>query len=284
MTTAPRKPFWLYPNLLSLDAPLVAITWLYIFGETWRLGYHPVEIYIALGLVVWSIYVFDRLLDSSLLEGQPERLEARHRFHRRHRKLLGVGMGLALISALTLVMTRIPMGIFNYMTMGTILVAGYVGLSLLSSRDHKEVALTKNLMAGLTFAFGTALCAHLFRLDQDVEDMLLSPEFISFAMLCILNISAIDLWEHSKRSEDEEVKVADELTLMLPLALLGIAELIFAIRCTSTSPFHYAILTGVALLFLLNHRRSAFSMDALRVLADLTLIAPLLVFKATMET
>jgi len=55
----PRKPLWLLPNLLSLDAPLVAIAWLYVFAQTWRLGYLPWESYLVLGLAVWAIYIAD---------------------------------------------------------------------------------------------------------------------------------------------------------------------------------------------------------------------------------
>ena len=49
-------------------------------------------------------------------------------------------------------------------------------------------------------------------------------------------------------------------------------------------PFYYAILTGVALLYMLNRRRSQFSLDALRVLADVTLLVPVLVFHAASQT
>lgn len=48
----------------------------------------------------------------------------------------------------------------------------------------------------------------------------------------------------------------------------------------SSRPFFYAILTGAALLYLLNRRRAMFSLRALRVLADAALIVPVLVFLA----
>src|SRR6478735_4737668 len=85
--SAHRKPWWLIPNLLSLDAPLVAVTWLYVFAKTWRVDYLPWAAYISLGLVVWVIYVTDRLLDASLGGSASEKLETRHEFHRKHRRL-----------------------------------------------------------------------------------------------------------------------------------------------------------------------------------------------------
>ena len=101
-------------------------------------------------------------------------------------------------------------------------------------------------------------------------------------MLCILNISAIDLWEHAHRSSDPEIKASDELALTLPLLILGLASLIFALKDheLTTRPFFYAILTGAALLHVLNRTRSRFSMDSLRVLADVALLVPFLVFLA----
>ena len=45
-----------------------------------------------------------------------------------------------------------------------------------------------------------------------------------------------------------------------------------------------AILCGVALMYLLNRNRSRFSMDALRVLADVSLLAPVLVFHVASQT
>jgi uncharacterized membrane protein YsdA (DUF1294 family) len=144
----------------------------------------------------------------------------------------------------------------------------------------------KNLLAGLTFAFGTALAANVYRYEYDIFDMLGSREFISFAVLCALNISAIDLWEHAARSADREIKASDELTLTLPLTLLGAASLVYAIQDTehNTRPFFYAILCGAGLLYTLNRIRSRFNMEALRVLADVALLIPVLVFAASSPT
>lgn len=277
-----RKPLWLLPNLLSLDAPLVAVAWLYVFSKTWRLGYLPWAAYLTLGLAVWVIYVVDRLLDASMLAGSPEQLEARHEFHRRFQKSFRVAVALALITAVALVVTGMPMAIYKHLLLGGVLVAGFFGLSMLSSQEGDEVPHTKNILAGLTFAFGTAMTAHVYRSAFGLDDMLYSPQFICFAILCILNISAIDLWEHAARTSDREIKASDELALTLPLTLLGVAAIFFAMveEQVAARPFFYAILTAAALLHALNRTRARFSMDALRVLADVALLVPVLVFIA----
>jgi hypothetical protein len=101
-------------------------------------------------------------------------------------------------------------------------------------------------------------------------------------VLCILNIFAIDLWEDAGRSSDPETKAGDELALTLPLTLLGAASLVFALKDPdlTTRPFFYAILTGAALLQILNRSRARFQMDTLRVLADVAMLVPFVVFLA----
>ena len=280
MPAEDRKPLWLYPNLLSLDAPLVAVAWLQVFAKTWRLGYHPWEAYLCLGLAVWAIYVGDRLLDVSLLGGPGVKLEARHEFHNRHRKAFGIAVAAALVCAVVLVVMRMPMTIYKHLLLGGVLVGGFFGLSMLSSQEADDVPYSKNILAGVTFAFGTAMTAHVYRWEYGLYDLLISHEFICFAVLCVMNISAIDLWEHAARSSDEEIKASDELALTLPLTLLGAASLAFALQEVTTRPFFYAIMTGAALLYVLNRSRGRFSMDALRVLADVALLIPVLVFWA----
>lgn len=282
MVAAQHKPIWLYPNLLSLDAPLVAVAWLHIFAKTWRLGYLPWEASAVLGLGVWAVYAADRLLDASMLGAMPGALHARHRFHRAHQKTFGLGVGVALLVALVLVCTKMPMTIYKHLLLGGVMVGGFFGLSMLASQETSKVPVTKNVLAGVTFAFGTAMMAHIYRWEYAIFDMLMSREFKCFAALCILNICAIDVWEHASRSADPETRASDELALTLPLTLLGGAALLFALLDDqqSSRPFFYAILTGAALLYVLNRARARFSMDALRVLADVALLVPALVFWA----
>lgn len=277
-----RKPLWLFPNLLSLDAPLVAVAWLYIFAKTWRADYHPWEAYVSLGLAVWVIYVADRLLDVSILGTGSGKLEARHEFHRRHRKFFTIGAGLAALTALVLVVSYMSYAIYHYILIGGVVVAGFFGLSMLSSQDSEEIPHAKNILAGTGFAFGTAMMAHVYLPELGIYRLLGSREFMCFAVLCVLNISAIDLWEHASRSSDVEIKASDELALTLPLTLLGAAALVFAVldHEMATRPFFYAILTGAALLQILNRTRARYSMDAMRVLADVAMLLPVFVYWA----
>ena len=279
VTPAPPKPFWLLPNLLSLDAPLVAVVWLCLFAKTWGVSYHPGHSYVVLALGVWVLYVADRLLDSAL-HGDSARCQARHEFHRKHWRMFAVGAGLAAVTALATVLMKSPMAIFSYLIVEGILVVGFFAFATFTSSAVEDIPYAKNILGGAAFAYGTAMVAHVYLYDRGIRDLLFSREFQAFAVLCILNISAIDLWEHASRNPDPEVQATDELSLTLPLTLLAAASLFFALRAEqhSSRPFFYAILTGAALLYILNRIRARFSMDALRVLADLALVAPALVF------
>ena len=132
-----RKPFWLIPNLLSLDAPLVAVAWLYMFAKTWRVQYLPWVAYISLGLMVWLIYVVDRLLDASMGGSSSEKLEARHEFHREHRRAFTILAGIAGVVALVLVITGMPVTIYGYAIIGLIMVIGGIMALWMTYRRKK---------------------------------------------------------------------------------------------------------------------------------------------------
>ncbi|MFZ9941757.1 MAG: hypothetical protein ACO3F7_06360 [Luteolibacter sp.] len=277
-----RKPLWLLPNLLSLDAPLVAIAWLHVFVKTWRLGYMPWEAYLVLGLTVWAVYIADRLLDVSILGSNSPKLSIRHQFHQQHRKFFTTALVISSCIVVALVISRMPMSIYVKFLLGGLLVAGFFGLSMLASQDEQEIPHAKNIIAGFGFAFGTAMFAQLYRTGFDLWEMIGSREFLSFAALCVLNISAIDIWEHANRSPDRETKASDELSLTLPLTILAATALASALidRSEANRPFFYSILTGTALLYMLNRMRPNLSMDSMRVLADVAMLAPVLLFMA----
>src|SRR5580693_4601800 len=79
---------WLWPNLLSLDAPIVALLWQILFARCFhaRVGFLPS---LLLVLAVWLIYAADRTLDA--LRGVTWSGTAalpRHEFYRRHWRAL----------------------------------------------------------------------------------------------------------------------------------------------------------------------------------------------------
>jgi len=98
----------LFPSLLCLDAPFVALGWalclLADLGESGRSNYGPVAA--ALFLSLWLIYLFDRLYDVARSE-KGAALARRHEWARGHRPLLGGLFGVALFSFLLVVLPRL---------------------------------------------------------------------------------------------------------------------------------------------------------------------------------
>ncbi len=284
MPESRRTPLWLWPNLLSLDAPAVALAWFFMFERTWRM-YVPWNAALALGLAVWGLYVLDRIIDLKLLPEGDSRLGLRHGFHRRWLPWAGwLALG-ALLASAGLAGFTMPREIVHYGKIVLVMVVAFFVLTVFSSQE-REIPVFRNIVAGITFGYGTAMAVHvyvfLYEPTQSPLVLLITPEMIAFAFLCVLNISAIHFWENSRRTADPERGAENDLSLTLPLTVLGAACLVFAFRDpnSTTRPFFYAVLISTALLYVLNRQREKFSLDALRVLADVAMIAPLPVFYA----
>ncbi len=280
--TRERTPLWLYPGLLSLDAPLVAVAWLHVFANIWRVNYLPWMAYLALGLAVWVIHVANRLQTARRFGGEGP--GARHRFHARHAPVfLGAGL-LAVLALLVLVLTQLPVSVFGYLPVGVVLVAGFLVISRLHGGLADDSGFGRTILAGAALAYGTAMMAHLFLPGMGKHDLVRSREFLTFAVLCVLYLRATDFWEKSaaRAGTGGADDVPGDLAITLPVLLLGVAALVFAITSHhhSVRPFYYAILTGAALIHVINRNCREFSSGQLRLLADGAMLAPAVIFHA----
>lgn len=139
-----RIPWWLWPNVLSLDAPLVAVLCQAALARAHKVALLP-SVYGALFLTVWLIYVVDRVLDGFSME-KAERLSPRHAFYRRHRRLfLLLLIPAGVFTLLWLALAEIPAGIFwRGLALGFI-----VALYLLhfAARGHRTIYMIGNVAA-----------------------------------------------------------------------------------------------------------------------------------------
>lgn len=81
-------PWWLWLNVLSLDAPFVAVLWQAALAHCYRVQLLP-GARITLFLAVWLIYMVDRVLDS-FAPAVSGRFSARHAFYRRNRRVFSL--------------------------------------------------------------------------------------------------------------------------------------------------------------------------------------------------
>ncbi len=308
-----KPPFWLLPNLLSLDAPVVAIVWMWMLAHSMRVTYVDAASFILLPAAVWVVYVADRIRDVKRgmhpIKGE---MPWRHSFHWKYRVPLLLFMALFVIIALYASVVYLPVAVCSAGVVGCVLVLIYGFISRFQITG--QVPFGKNLVAGLIFGFGVAVpvVVHsgvmkltlidivdgyqrglavgswfqgflggmiplLLMCIEGVVGVLMHPMVLFMGLLFFLNITAIDLWESSRRTEDVDSKATHEATLAIGLiALVALVAFWAAFQADDWSrPFCYAVMMSAALLQLINRKRSKFSVDALRVLADLALLAPL---------
>ena len=104
---AQRVPWWLWLNVLSLDAPLVAVLWQAALARCYKIHLLP-GCHLVLFIAVWLIYMLDRTLDS-FSRVATTKLRTRHAFYRRNRWIF-LALVLPVATALTvgLALTAIP--------------------------------------------------------------------------------------------------------------------------------------------------------------------------------
>lgn len=302
-----RTPYWLLPNLLSLDAPLVAVAWMWMLAQALRVEYiHPAA-WFVLPASIWCVYVMDRLLDG-WVHPTLRKSSVRHEFHWRWRwpllALVVVVGGNCLYQALYV----LPRSMFSAGLVAILLSVIYFSCAYLQGR---EVPFVKNLLAGMIFAMGVGIpvnAANASLLVTDFNEVLYAlqntglrdaawnfggmvisslvviflqcREMLIFGLLCMMNITAIDLWERAEAASDEETAYGHEATLTFGLIVLAGGALVFAAMYADeySKPFYYAVMVAAAVLQGVNHYRDRFSPNAQRVLADVALLVPLPVF------
>ena len=245
--------FWLWPNLLSLDAPVVALLWQILFARCFHAKLEVLPS-VLLVLAVWLIYAADRTIDSlrgdawTGLDARP-----RHRFYRRYWKALlplwvaGLTAGMALAWRLT------PELFYGGIALGGAVVLYFALLHLGIFERTKEAAVA------VLFALGASLSAWSnVRTASDVEAIIL------FSALCWINCVAIEHWESPAQPRFSIASAA---------AFVGLAAVLLL---SSQRPVIGGAVTASAVCFmLLDSARRHFSRDALRVLADVALLSPL---------
>ena len=271
-------PYWLIPNLISLDAPIVALVWAWIFSETWRVQWVDQKVFYVLPSIVWMIYILDRFIDNHTSKGERAKFSSRHAYHHEHwGKLKLLLFSLGGFSAAMILM--LPKGIFWHVIPIIVLVCVYFFIALFEGQGSARSNLFKNTIAGYTFSYGVAMGIYFFRPSVYSIELIWNKEMFLFGVLCICNITAIDFWEASRASKEREIKGYYEFMLTVPLFLLVTGSLCLAVVGDNYArPFYITVMLSAGLLQLVNRYRSRFSLDALRALDDAALIAPAPVF------
>ncbi|MDQ2773438.1 MAG: hypothetical protein M3Y57_00700 [Acidobacteriota bacterium] len=271
VTPFPHRGAWLFFNLLSLDAPSVAVAWQLLFAKSMHIPVTPAAV-LALAVAVWLIYAADRLLD--VFRAPVPLPTRRHQFHRAH----GQTLLLASVAALCLLFALCPFlrpAVIGYGAALSGIVALYFCVIHLLPVAAQQWC-PKELAVGIVFAIGTCL-APWTRLANPLQ--FVAPACL-FAALCCLNCVAIEAWEwhrYGARSSSRPHAVTLWLSQRLRPLFTFIALMATLLFFTVGAHLLFAAIGLSSLAFLwLEKEQHRIPADLLRVLADLPLLSPLL--------
>lgn len=170
------RNFGAWLHLLSLDAPLVGALWQLLFARALRVHLAPV-VTLVTSLVIWLIYVGDRILDSyQQQEGAEEAL--RHRFYRAHRiAFLPVFFTVLLVTS-WMACAYLGSKTWRDGLMLAAIVGGYFTVVHVL-RDRARKWFPKEIAVAILFAAGTLM-------PVDVQIQQLHPRFLLTFLLFLL--------------------------------------------------------------------------------------------------
>jgi hypothetical protein len=248
MVVTVRAQWWQAANLLSLDAPAVAVVWQALLAQVTRTMLLPAG-QLALGLTVWAIYLADRLLDVRGGRRPPE--TARHEFTRRHWKWMA-----ALLTAVLVADAVTVLGMLRAEVMHTGLVAAVgvaIYLVVLNARGEQRWFPKEAIVAAL-FTAGVFLVAWTNGQGRRAE-LLSLP--IGFYGVVLANLVAVEKAEPGR---------------WYAWALVAVVA---ACVVLGTGSWWRAVAVSGAALLVLHAARGRVRGEARRLALDVAMLAPL---------
>ena len=213
-----RIPWWSWPHVLSLEAPVIAVIWQSMMARTHQIALMP-AMSAGLALAVWLIYVTDRLLDGLGEAETPS--DTRHAFYRRHWRLFAwIVIPAAAAGLVWIALFHIPQGLLWQCLALALLIMIY--LACFPARHHRRIV---GALGGLS---GIFIIVVIFLLPMAV-----APK-IQFAMIGLLMMTFG--FFH---------RLDSAATSRIPKEPLG--SLLFALGCSAGVQF-FSMSDGIAAL------------------------------------
>jgi len=272
----------MWPNLLSLDAPLLAVVWQVLFARCFGAEMDAAQAAVLV-MYVWLVYVADRALDG-LRSRESSHDTARHRFYRDHWPKLVPVFGLVAIAA----------GYMSLTCLNAAMLRGYAWLAVAGTAYFALVHLLparilrrwpKELAVAILFAIGT--CMPVFASGRFAGPVFV-PAFALFAAALWINALGIECWEHA-REHTARARLEPRPTRALGMHLEAAAWAISGAAATlalihqgrADASFIYAsIAVSCAMLGVMEWQCGRLSGNAMRVLADAAFLSPLVLLVA----
>ena len=257
-------------NAVCLDAPLVAVSWCWLFARSFDA---PVTAsgMVALFLTAWLIYLGDRFGDTASVDVH-RATSFRQRFCLKYRRGWLVVIGAVAAADVVVVATKLAAGVLVFGAVVALLALVYLVANQLRPVTWRFVPL-KEVTIGVLFAAGTTvpLALHL--------PAAAAFQWFLFAALCTMNCISIAVWERWLDQAQQRISIATTFPrvngFVLPaLLLLSLASFAVARTATTAQWVYVCLGTSAALLAVTHLFRRRIQPDVRTALADLVLLTP----------
>ena len=267
-----RYPIACWLNLVCLDAPLVAVSWQWLFAKTFRVEMSAGD-RSALLLTAWAIYLADRVVDNySLGRGMPVSL--RQAFCRDHRTGLLNTLFIVAVADVWVILQAVDRDLYFP---GVVCGAAAILYLALNARGQLwRVLPMKEVAVGALFSLGTALVplTHVAKVNGVV-----AWSCFLFAAVCALNCISIATWECDLDLAQKKLSIATvfELppqTVHTACAIVALTAAISSVSVSSAGWLFAALATSALLLATLAGFGQSMRPDVRTACADLALLTP----------
>lgn len=254
--SASNIPWWLWPNLLALDAPAVGVVWQRFLGSAFGISI-PAAASVTLAAIIGGVYLTDRWFDAD--PRRPPESGDRHWFARRIRTRLGLTAGLVWALAGGATLFWLP---GRYVAAGAVValvVAIYFAVVHVARAGRLLAGGGKEAAVGLLFAAGVSVP---LMADEGLDWATWVNSVATFALLCWMNCELIAGWESGV------VPFPYRTVVFLAVCVFGLVWICpLAVRM--------AALSSLATLIIIHAFRQRLGRRLARVLADVALLTPL---------
>jgi hypothetical protein len=259
---------WLWPNVLNLEAPLVAVVWQLLLARSVGVQLNLYEPWV-LGLAVWLIYIADHLIDT-LRPASGAWEPPRKTFFRQHWRTglaggIAVGLVLVVCGGRLLWASTVRGGV----QLG-FAVAGYFSLTHLTPARWR-IRWPREVVVALLFTLGTFGAVWLGNGRHFAP--LAIPAAI-FLLLCWTNCSLIETWEW-EAGGGGELDAPDRMARWAAGHTGVVAGLIVGLAFLRPSEFATAGVMSAVGLWVMRRKREAIAIRFVSPLADLALCTPI---------
>ncbi len=268
-------PIWLWPNLLGLDSPAVAVCWQLLFARVFDTAF-PIVLHVILGLSVWCIYLADRLYDTIRTDESVAGTD-RHIFTRRHFKPLAVALCLASVVNLGLIILFVPKNLIISGLITASLLGIYYAIRLKGGAKIASL-IPREILCGMLFSLGCVITPHAYA-TPGTADLQFWLSAALFGLVCSASCILISIWEREEdlAASDHSLATASPQIVRhigAAITLIGVCSLALAFYGPWKIRAAVAIAAcaqGIAL-----HFDDRLSKSTLRVLGDAVLLTPLI--------